>query len=231
VVNVRELERWASLVGGGALALYGLTRGSWGGLALALAGGSLVYRGATGHCEMYHVLGVNTAEGRGPATSVRARHGVKVVRSATIDRPQQELFQFWRNLENLPRFMRHLQSVQNVGHKRSHWVAKGPLGTPVEWDAEIITERQNELIGWRSLPGSVVDNAGSVHFRPAPGGRGTEVQVELKYDPPAGKVGATIAWLFGRAPEQEIQEDLRHFKELLEAGEIPTTQGQPQGRC
>jgi uncharacterized membrane protein len=127
--------------------------------------------------------------------------------------------------------MNHLESVRVCDEKRSHWVAKGPLGVRVEWDAEIITERPNELIGWRSLPGSEVDTAGSVHFTPAPGGRGTEVRVVLKYDPPGGKVGATLAKLFGRSGSQEIQEDLRHFKEIMEAGEVPTTQGQPSGRA
>jgi uncharacterized membrane protein len=135
------------------------------------------------------------------------------------------LYQFWRNLENLPKFMSHLQSVRNLGNLRSHWVARGPLGVGVSWDAEIITERENELIGWRSLPGSAVDNAGSVHFRRGPGGRGTEVKVTLKYDPPAGKVGAAVARLFGSAPEQEIQDDLRRLKQLMETGEVPTTQG------
>ena len=113
------------------------------------------------------------------------------------------------------------------GDKRSHWVAKAPLETTVEWDAEIITEREGSLIGWRSLEGSEVDTAGSVHFTPAPAGRGTEVRVVLKYDPPAGKVGAAVARMFGAAPEQEIEEDLRRFKQIMEAGEAPTTLGQP----
>ena len=115
--------------------------------------------------------------------------------------------------------MRHLESVTEEGN-RSHWVAKAPLGTSVSWDAEIITERANELIGWRSLPGSTVDTAGSVHFQSAAGGRGTEVRVELKYDPPAGKVGATLAECLGEAPEQQIEEDLTTFKRMMEAGKV-----------
>jgi uncharacterized membrane protein len=144
-----------------------------------------------------------------------------VERSVTINRPPEDIYRFWRNLENLPRFMNHLESVKNVGHLRSRWAAKAPLGITVSWEAEIITEKENELIGWRSLPGSMVDNAGSVHFKRAPGNRGTEVRVALKYDPPAGKVGATIATiarLFGAGPEEEIQEDLRGLKKLLETG-------------
>jgi uncharacterized membrane protein len=148
----------------------------------------------------------------------------------TINRSPQDLFNFWRNLENLPRFMRHLESVQNFG-QRSHWVARGPLGVRVEWDAEIYRERPNEMIAWRSLEGADVDNTGSVHFTPAPVGRGTEVRVVLKYDPPAGKAGAAVAKLFGKAPEQQIREDLRRFKQLMEAGEVPTTEGQTSCRA
>src|SRR5204863_9344977 len=146
----------------------------------------------------------------------------------TIQCTQQEPYQFWRNLENLAHVMRHLESVRVQGN-RSHWVAKGPLGMCVEWDAEIYNENPNEMIAWRSLEGAAVDTTGSVHFRPAPGGRGTEVRVVLKYDPPAGKVGASVARLFGNSAAQQVQEDLRRFKQVMEAGEVPTTEGQP--RC
>ncbi len=217
-VNVGETERLLSMLGGSALAVYGLTRRSLGGLALMAAGGSLLYRGLMGHCPMYGMLGVNTAEGRGPATSVPAGRGVKVEETVTIDRPPEDLYRFWRNLQNLPRFMRHLESVQNMGNLRSRWTARGPLGKSVSWEAEIITERPNELIGWRSIPGSTVGNAGSVHFRKSADGHGTEVRVVLKYDPPAGKAGAALAGLFGRAPEHEIREDLQRLKQHLEAG-------------
>jgi uncharacterized membrane protein len=230
-LNVGDTERLASALGGGALAAYGLSRGTLGGLALAVLGGSLVQRGVTGHCSLYGALGVNTAEKHGARASIPATHGVKVEHSITVLRPREELFRFWRNFENLPRVMRHLESVRNTGGNRSHWVARGPLGTRFEWDAEVITEKENELIGWRSLEGSEVDTAGSVHFIPAPGNRGTEVKVVLKYDPPAGKVGAAVARLFGQAPEQEIQEDLRRFKSVMETGTVATTEGQPRGQC
>jgi uncharacterized membrane protein len=230
-VNVGDTERWLSAAGGAALGLFGLTRGSLGGLALAAVGGSLVYRGLSGHCGLYQALDVNTVGRHGPATSVPAGHGVKVEQSVTINRPAGELYRFWHNFENLGRFMGHLDSVKDLGNRRSHWAAKAPLGGDVEWDAEITTERENELIGWRSLPGSEVDTAGSVHFVPAPGGRGTEVRVSLKYDPPAGKLGAAAARLFGESPESQVREDLRRLKQLMEAGEIPTTSGQPRGTC
>jgi uncharacterized membrane protein len=232
-VNVGQTERWASAVGGGALALYGLTRGSLGGVALALIGGSLVYRGVSGHCNLYSAMGVDTsgeAAERNPNVSVQSGHGVKVEKSITINRPAAELYQFWRNFENLPQFMKHLEAVTVTGQDRSRWVAKGPGGTSVEWEAEVYNEKENELIAWRSLEGSQVDNAGSVHFEAAPGGRGTVVRVVLKYDPPAGKLGALVARLFGESPEQQIDEDLRRFKQLMETGETVTTEGQPSGR-
>jgi uncharacterized membrane protein len=149
----------------------------------------------------------------------------------TIDRPSEELFFFWRNFENLPRFMTHVQAVRKLDEKRSHWVVAGPGGRDVQWDAEIINEEPNKFIAWRSLANADVHNAGSVWFVPAPGQRGTEVRVSMEYIPPAGKIGSAIAWLFGETPRQQIQEDLRRFKQLMETGEIPTTAGQPRGSC
>jgi uncharacterized membrane protein len=227
-VNVGDLERWVSLVGGGLLGIYGLTRGNLPGFALACVGGALMQRGLTGHCSCYSALGIDTA-GHSSTASIPAGQGIKIVRSVTIDRSPQDLFKFWRNFENLPRFMANLVSVTTHGD-RSHWVARGPMGKQVGWDAEIITEEPNRRIGWRSLEGSEVATAGSVHFTPAPGGRGTEVKVEMKYEPPAGKVGALIAKLFGEDPERQIREDLLRFKQLMETGEIPTTAGQPSSR-
>jgi uncharacterized membrane protein len=218
-VNVSETERWLSLIGGGALAAFGLGRRSLAGLALAVAGGALVYRGLTGHSHLYGTLGMNTADHHGPQTSVAAGHGVKVERTILINAPREELYQFWRNLENLPRVMHHLKSIENLGNKRSHWVASTPLGKTVEWNAEIINDKENELIAWRSLEGAGVDNAGSVHFTEAPNRPGTEVKVVLKYDPPGGQLTANIARLFGKAPGQLIMEDLLRFKHLMESGQ------------
>jgi uncharacterized membrane protein len=228
-INVGDTERWLCLLGGGALTVFGLSRESLPGLALAAAGGALAYRGFTGHCPVYGALDINTAQ-RGPATVIPARHGVKVEEAMTINRPAHDLYQFWRDFERLPHFMRHLESVHNSGGNRSHWVAKGPMGMHVEWDAEIYTEKPDEMIAWRSLEGADVDNTGSIHFRPAPAGRGTEMHVVLKYDPPAGKAGALIAKLFGKDPEGLIREDLYRFKQLMEAGEIATVEGQTSCR-
>jgi uncharacterized membrane protein len=145
---------------------------------------------------------------------------VRTKRSITVGRPVREVYAVWRDFENFPRFMRHLESVMSVGERRSHWKAKAPAGKSVEWDAEITAERENELIAWRSLPGSQVYNAGTVRFQPAPGGRGTEVRVELEYDPPLGKLGSKVAMLFREEPGQQIQDDLRHFKQIMEIGEL-----------
>jgi uncharacterized membrane protein len=233
-VNVGETERWASTIGGGALAVYGVTRlvqGNWLGAILGLIGGGLIYRGATGHCDMYEALGISTAEGtNNPNVSVPAHRGIKVEKSVTVNRSPEELYRFWRNFENLPRFMDHLESVSVEGAGRSHWVAKAPAGTTVEWDAEVYNEKENELIAWRSLEGADVDNAGSVRFEATPEGRGTTVRISLKYDPPGGLIGSTFAKLFGEEPSQQIEEDLRRFKQVMEAGETPTTEGQPSGR-
>lgn len=145
--------------------------------------------------------------------------GVEVTRSVTVNRSPEEVYGFWRNFENLPRFMAHLKSVEVQG-SRSRWCAKAPAGTSVEWDAEMVVDRPNEAIAWRSLPGADVPNEGAVRFVPAPGGRGTEVHVELSYEPPAGKVGALVAKLFGEEPGQQIEGDLRRFKQVLETGEV-----------
>jgi uncharacterized membrane protein len=222
-VNVGQAERWACAVGGGALALYGVTRGSLGGIALALMGAALVQRGVSGHCEVYQAMNFSTA-GDSPLrnsenVSVPAERGTKVEKSVIVNRPPAELYSFWRNFENLPRFMNHLESVRETGGGRSHWVAKAPAGTSVEWDAEIYNEKEGELIAWRTLEGSQVASAGSVRFEPADAaGGGTLVRVSLKYDPPGGKLGSLVARLFGENPEQQIEEDLGRFKELMEGG-------------
>lgn len=221
--NIGPIGRWGAVIGGVALAAYGLRRRSLGGAALSLAGAGLVYRGLTGYCQIYQALGINTSQ-KGWATE-----GIEVQKSITIDKSPEEVYRFWRRFENLPRFMTHLKSVQSLDHRRSHWVAKAPLGTTAEWDAEITEERENEVIAWRALEGTRIPNRGSVRFRHAPGGRGTEVRVSLAYAPPMGKLGATFAKLFGEEPGQQLSEDLRRLKWLLETGEIPTTEGQASG--
>ncbi len=140
--------------------------------------------------------------------------------SVTINRPVLEVYRFWRNFENLPRFMDHLESVTVIDDARSHWVAKGPAGTKVEWDAIIHNEVEDELIAWRSLPGAEVNNAGSVHFTPTPDGTGTDVRVVLSYEPPAGIVGVAVAKLLGEEPSKQVADDLRRFKQVMDSGDV-----------
>ncbi|HEY0548250.1 MAG TPA: SRPBCC family protein [Verrucomicrobiae bacterium] len=160
----------------------------------------------------------------------KAGKGVRIKKSITINRSPEELYRFWRDFENLPRVMNHLESVRVQDDRHSHWIAKAPLGHTVEWDAEIVRDEPNKLIAWRSLKGADVENWGTVSFAPATRGRETVVRVELEYHPPGGVIGAKLAKLFGKAPEQQVSSDLRPFKQLMETGEIARTSGQPAAR-
>jgi uncharacterized membrane protein len=157
-------------------------------------------------------------------------YDVRAERAITINKSPEECYRFWRNFENLPRFMGHLQSVRPNGENRTHWIANGPAGVKVEWDAQVTADRPNECISWRSLEGSDIDNSGSVRFEGAPGGRGTIVRVTMYYSPPAMGAGAAVAKLLGQDPEAEIAKDLRRLKQVMETGEVVTTEGQPAGR-
>ncbi|BAY16803.1 cyclase/dehydrase [Anabaenopsis circularis NIES-21] len=217
--EANETERWASLIGGGAMVLTGLSQRSLRGVLTALAGGGLIYQGITKHStiqQAQEAIGMNKP--------------IKVEKTVTINKPADELYRFWHNFEQLPTFMKHLQSVKVYDAKRSHWIASAPLGNNVEWDAEILEDRENEFISWASVEGADIDNSGFVRFKKAPGDRGTEVKVVLEYNIPGGGLSAALAKLFGEEPEQQIGDDLRRFKMLMEAGEIATTEGQPTGR-
>lgn len=148
-----------------------------------------------------------------------------------IGRPAEEIYRFWRDFKNLPRIMNHLESVEVFDGQRSRWKAKGPIGKPIEWEAEITADQPNQLIAWRSTEGSAIENSGSVRFETAPGGRGTFVRVALRYSPPGGPLAATIAKLFGEEPRLQLKDDLHRFKQVLETGEAITTEGQPSGRA
>jgi uncharacterized membrane protein len=231
--NVSEPERWISVIFGSALAAYGLKKRNAAGVVLGGLGAALVWRGASGICPVYKAAGFSTAEESAhddDHISVPYGKGVRVEKSVTVNVPPEQVYTFWRNFENLPRFMHNLERVEVHDTKRSKWVAKGPAGSAVQWEAEIINEIPNELIGWRSVDESTVDNAGSVHFKAATAGRGTEVKVVLRYDPPAGRFGARISRVLGEDPAINVQEDLRRLKMILETGEIATIEGQPSGR-
>jgi uncharacterized membrane protein len=216
--NIAYAERAASIVGGGIFAIAGLQKRTRGGVAVALIGTDLVRRGITGHSNLYEFLGTRTAPvGQGAHVSVPYELGIRVDQAISINRPRREIYRFWRQLSNLPRFMKHLESVREVDRNRSHWVVKAPAGRRVQWDAVIHNEIENELIAWRSIRGGDVDHAGSVWFRDEPGGRGTSVKVELQYNPPAGILGAVVAALWGEEPTAQIRDDLRRLKKELES--------------
>jgi uncharacterized membrane protein len=223
--DMGDTERWGSLITGGAMVLLGLRQRSLRGALMAAAGGGLVYHGAKGQESLSQKVGDKVGEAAG------LNKNIQVEKTVTIfNRTPEELYQYWRNFENLPTFMKHLKSVTVISPVRSHWVANAPLGNAVEWDAEIVTEQENKLIAWSSVENADIDHSGFVRFQPAPQGRGTEVKVVMEYSPPAGVVGAAVAKLFGEEPEQQIGDSLRHFKMLMEAGEIATTEGQSSGR-
>jgi uncharacterized membrane protein len=225
--NWAMTERLGSMILGSALMLYGAKRR---GIIPTVLGGVFLYRGAAGRRSFVGLPGWNDpAKRRQPQTSVPHRQGIKVATAVTIDRPASELYSYWRDLTNLPKFMKQLQSVQSADSGRSHWVLKSAAGVKLAWDAEIINEVPNELLAWRSLPGGDVDHAGSVRFEPAPGNRGTIVKVTFEYRPPVGTLGAVAANLLGVAPEQFIKTDLSRLKQLFEAGEISSVEGQPHG--
>lgn len=231
-VNVGRTERRVSAALGAALLGSLLLRGRgpawarWLRLGLGLA---MVERALTGFCTPYKLLGITTVEPEeGRVVNLPFKQGVQIERSVTVNRPRDEVFAFWRDFANLPRFMLHLETVTDLGNGRSRWVAKAPL--QVQWDAEITAERPGELIGWRSVEGSSVRNAGSVRFKDAPGGRGTEVHVYLEYQPVGGPAGAAAAKLMKQVTAQQIRMDLGRFKAILEADEAPTTEGQTSGR-
>jgi uncharacterized membrane protein len=214
--NISETERLVSMGAGAGMVVLGLVRGRLSGLLLSGLGGALVWRGYTGRCQCYAALGIDTAE-HNPATAVPAQQGQRVEKTITIRRSPDDLFRFWRKLENLPQIMANVKHVQQRDSQRSHWVAIGPLGKELQWDAEIHNERANEMIAWRSLPGGDIDTAGSIHFRPAEQAGLTEVTLSMKYNPPAGKVGARLADLIGDGLEQKLDEDLQRFKKLMES--------------
>jgi uncharacterized membrane protein len=226
-VNVGEKERLASIAGGAALGLFALTRRSWLSVPALLGAGYLFLRGSTGKCFLYEALDINRA-------GVDGSGGILAEQSMTVNRPRADVYRFWRDFENLPLFMRHLKRVTVKGNvngvEQSRWEANAPLGQTVEWSAEITEEHENERIAWRSLPGSLVENMGVVQFKDAPGGRGTEVHVQMKYHPPGGSASAALAKLFREEPNQQINEDLLRFKQVMETGEVATVYGQTSGR-
>jgi uncharacterized membrane protein len=213
-LNVGQAERIASVIGGTTLAVMAIKNWrSFSGQAMGVLGAILLKRGVTGYCEVNHLLKRNTAIKKAAAMEVKA--------TFTINKPREEVYAYWRNFENLPSFMKHLEDVEVVDENRSSWTAKLPGGIgKVSWEAVIEEEELNSLISWTSLPGSTIDNAGEIRFSDAPRNEGTEVRARISYRLPAGDVGSLAGKLFNPVVEKMIREDLRRFKSLLETGEI-----------
>ncbi|HKY22232.1 MAG TPA: SRPBCC family protein [Vicinamibacterales bacterium] len=216
--NISATGRLVSTVAGAALTTVGYRRSN---RVLGLLGLGLLGRGASGWCPVTAAIDRDAPQGDSTKRHLSGARGVIVEDAITIYRPIDEVYTYWRHLENLPQFMDHLEEVHVIDGYHSLWVARGPLGVRVEWEAEIINDIPPTLLSWKSVGDSDVITAGSVRFKSV-GDHATEVRVKMQYDPPAGKLGATVAWLVGEDPQNQIAEDLRNFKQILETGEVST---------
>lgn len=223
MINVGSTERFLSTLGGAALTVLALR--DWkspSGISMLLTGGFLLVRGISGYCAVNNALGRNSVRKPGAPVEVKT--------TVSLNKPRAEVYAFWRKLENLPKFMRHLESVEELDQTRSRWTAKGPAGVgSVTWEAEILEDHQHEFISWSSLPGSTVDNAGQVRFIETP--TGTDIHVQVTYRLPAGDVGGVAAKLFGPMAEKMMRDDIRDLKRVLESGETaPTASSKKKNR-
>ena len=230
-INVGQVERWASAVAGGLLVAHGLRRGNFGGLGLAVLGGALAYRGFTGHCQAYQALNIDTSGKHRSDAEEDVHKGRLAKQTVTINRSAGEIYDFLQQPANHLKFSEGVESVSKSDDGTWHWAIKGPLGSTWKFDSKRINEEPGHLIAWKSLPGGDIDNAGSYRLVPAFGGSGTEVTLEVNYEMPAGAVGLAASKILGHDPNARVREDLRRLKNLLEAGEIPTVEGQTSGRA
>jgi uncharacterized membrane protein len=212
--NIADREQTLSALVGAGLVGFGITRTSWRRWLFILLGGALLKRGMTGHCDLYDQLHINTRH-HAPSSGVGSGRGTKIEHSVIIHCPAQELYLFWRKLDQLPHILRHVKTVEQIDGTHSHWIVRGPFGQQFEWDAEIVNDHESELIAWRSLSGATVPNAGSVRFEQL-GNRTTRLSVTMEFESPAGSLGLTIAELLGASPQQELEEDLATFKDFAQ---------------
>ena len=214
-VNVGQIERLASALTGGALAAYGMAKRNPAGIAMALLGGTILLRGATGHCLVYQAMGSSTAP---------EEEDVHLEDAIIVNQPRAVLFAFWREFANLPQFVPGLVSVVPVGDTQLHWIANTSGNRRITWDTEIIAEKKNALITWRTLPDSPVRHTASVRFTTLPHGGGTEVRMSVEYRAPGGQIAGKLSKILGKDPEQTLLEILQQFKQLAESGEVAATE-------
>ena len=224
--NVGQAERVASAALGGTLLMLGLGRRSLGGVAVAALGGGLVYRAATGQCHFYEALGLDTAHDR--EASPEASEAVAAI---TIGKPAEELDRLWRDPQTLTRITSGFAELTPAGDGRTNWKVRGPLGRDLEWDTRVVEDRPGWEQRWQSVEGASVPSEGEIHFRPAPGDRGTEVTLRIRFNPPGGALGLAAAKLLGFVPRLFAERALHYFRALAETGEIPTTDQQPAARA
>ena len=225
-VNVGPIQRGASVLAGAALVTIGLRRRTLGGAVLALAGADLLYRGATGYCHVLGALGLDTANRDGGTAAPAA---VEIQRSLTVQQPREEVYRRWRDPQSQTLVWSHFATITNATDQGAHWRVEGPLGRALEWDTQIVEERDGKLIRWRSTSGDL-PNEGTVEFRDAPGELGTEITLRVRFDPPAGRLGEAVARLLDDPPKLVLAKALRRFKSLVETGEIASTERNPSGR-
>jgi uncharacterized membrane protein len=219
--NLGDPERLALTIAGGALLVFGLSRVSLRGVLLVAIGSALGYRGITGRSLLYDGLGIDLGGGQGwraIASRKVGNLGVKIDESIVVNAPPQRVYGIWRNLENLPRLLSNVERVEILDRTRSRWTVKGPAGTPISWDAELINDKPGEIIAWRTIDSSLVNHAGSVGFEPV--AQGTRVDVSLQYDPPGGRFGHAVASLVSADAGAQTARDLEEFKRAVEDGRL-----------
>ncbi|MBS1914047.1 MAG: SRPBCC family protein [Bacteroidetes bacterium] len=225
-VDIADIERLGLTAIGGMLTGYLLTRKAWGARALAMVGGSMLYRGICGHWPMHEFLHADQE----PESARGIDGGIEMHAVVTIRSPLSDVYNRWCDMAAFPQFMKYLESVEVLSDGKSRWTAKAPLGTTLSWTAEITHAEPNQLIAWQSVHDAMVANAGEVRFEEAAGGRGTTVHVRMAYRAPFGSVGVLLAKLLGENPSHHLNEDMKRLKQLMETGEVPTVEGQPHGR-
>jgi len=212
-INLNWPERYISIAAGVKLGFSGLRnlfKSPFSSLLKLGAGGYLMNRGITGHCELYSQMGKDTTE---PVN-------INIKYSFTVSKPRSVVYSFWRKLDNLPLFMNHLESVDVLDSERSHWVLKLPTGVAnVSWVAEIVMDVPGEFIGWSSLPGSVIDTAGKIRFRDTQDG-GTLIDLLITYQPPAGGIGASLAHVLNPVFKNMVDADVQNFRQYMDMADL-----------